>query len=180
MGAMTIGRDLKGFSEAPLGFDMAKAKLNVVEIQVYPGEFRMALSRDWDGLIYFKRTEKADLETYHFSQKTGRRTIECALESIHRLIQKHGVIDLPPRMPFKIFREFIARCGVPTMRLQIEFKHGDWCRNWQCWYMRIDKLPVNVRAFYDDCQKVAITTTESGKKRKVSREEIIKSFSQKG
>jgi hypothetical protein len=154
IGGMTIGRELKGVSEAPPEFDMHRAKLNVVEIQVYPGEFRMALSRDWDGLIYFKRTE------------------EGALESLNRLIQKHGIMDLPPRMPLKIFRKFIARCGISSMRLQIEYKHGDWCRNWQCRYVRMDKLPANVRAFYDDCFKVAITTSDGGKKRKMSRDEL--------
>jgi len=174
MDAMTIGRDLKGQSEAPLAFDMRKAKLNVIEIQIYPAEFRVALCRDYDGMIYFKRSEKADMETYHFSQKTGRRTIDCALESFHRLIQKHGILDLPPRMPLKIFRKLIVRSGLPTMRLQIEYKHGDWCRNWQCWYIRMNKLPASVRAFYDDCFKVAITTTESGKKRSISRDEMLK------
>lgn len=176
---MSIGRDLKGVSTAPPEFEMRKARLNVVEVQVYPQQFRLALGRDWDGYICLKREENSELATYYFRQEKSRRTIESALESLHRLIQQQAILELPPRMPLKIFRGLIVRSGLPTMRLQIEYRHGDWHRNWQCWYTKMNKLPPGIQAFYDGCFKIALATTAGGKITRISHDEANKYFERK-
>lgn len=134
-------------------------ELQRFEVQVSPHEFRFALARNADGLIAYKLDPNSPCQTFVLQIKSIGN-IEPAFASLHFLLEKHKIFDVPVHDLEKAFQT--DSINIPSMHLRFGYLR----RQWSSFYL-MSEVPPEIGAFYGDCYQLAIQIT-SGPKRAIS------------